>query len=106
MGGGAWYSSDKTRPDSPVPTLQGPCGRSPKRSRGLRASGLSSEFYLGVPAPPHRLRKGLPPIKCQVPCPPTHWWCWKVPEARAVVLHICQPISGSVAQVPSPLTSV
>ena len=22
-------SSDKTRPDSPVPTLQGPCGRSP-----------------------------------------------------------------------------
>ena len=24
-------SSDKTRPDSPVPTLQGPCGRSPKR---------------------------------------------------------------------------
>ena len=27
-------SSDKTRPDSPVPTLQGPCGRSPKR-RGI-----------------------------------------------------------------------
>ena len=25
-------SSDKTRPDSPVPTLQGPCGRSPKRT--------------------------------------------------------------------------
>ena len=23
-------SSEKTRPDSPVPTLQGPCGRSPK----------------------------------------------------------------------------
>ena len=27
-------SSDKTRSDSPVPTLQGPCGRSPKR-RGI-----------------------------------------------------------------------
>ena len=29
-------SSDKTRPDSPVPTLQGPCGRSPKRRGSLR----------------------------------------------------------------------
>ena len=29
-------SSDKTRPDSPVPTLQGPCGRSPKRRGILR----------------------------------------------------------------------
>ena len=29
-------SSDKTRPDSPVPTLQGPCGRSPKRGGSLR----------------------------------------------------------------------
>ena len=28
--------SDKTRPDSPVPTLQGPCGRSPKRRGSLR----------------------------------------------------------------------
>ena len=28
-------SSDKTRPDSPVPTLQGPCGRSPKRRGSL-----------------------------------------------------------------------
>ena len=28
--------SDKTRPDSPVPTLQGPCGRSPKRRESLR----------------------------------------------------------------------
>ena len=27
---------DKTRPDSPVPTLQGPCGRSPKRRGSLR----------------------------------------------------------------------
>ena len=26
----------KTRPDSPVPTLQGPCGRSPKRRGSLR----------------------------------------------------------------------
>ena len=29
-------SSDKTRPDSPVPTLQGQCGRSPKRRGSLR----------------------------------------------------------------------
>ena len=29
-------SSDKTRPDSPVPTLQGPCGRSPKWRGSLR----------------------------------------------------------------------
>ena len=29
-------SSDKTRPDSPVPTLQGPCGRSPKHGGSLR----------------------------------------------------------------------
>ena len=29
-------SSDKTRPDSPVLTLQGPCGRSPKRRGSLR----------------------------------------------------------------------
>ena len=29
-------SSDKTRPDSPVPTLQGPCGQSPKRRGSLR----------------------------------------------------------------------
>ena len=29
-------SSVKTRPDSPVPTLQGPCGRSPKRRGSLR----------------------------------------------------------------------
>ena len=29
-------SSDKTRPDFPVPTLQGPCGRSPKRRGSLR----------------------------------------------------------------------
>ena len=29
-------SSDKTRPDSPVPTLQGPCGRSPKQRGSLR----------------------------------------------------------------------
>ena len=29
-------SSDKTRHDSPVPTLQGPCGRSPKRRGSLR----------------------------------------------------------------------
>ena len=29
-------SSDKTRPDSPGPTLQGPCGRSPKRRGSLR----------------------------------------------------------------------
>ena len=29
-------SSDKTRPDSPVPTLQGPCGRNPKRRESLR----------------------------------------------------------------------
>ena len=29
-------SSDKTRPDSPAPTLQGPCGRSPKRRGSLR----------------------------------------------------------------------
>ena len=29
-------SSDKTRPGSPVPTLQGPCGRSPKRRGSLR----------------------------------------------------------------------
>ena len=29
-------SSDKTRPDFPVPTLQGPCGRSPKRRGILR----------------------------------------------------------------------
>ena len=28
-------SSDKTRPDSPVPTLQGPCGWSPKRRGSL-----------------------------------------------------------------------
>ena len=28
--------SDKTRPDSPVPTLQGPCGRSLKRRGSLR----------------------------------------------------------------------
>ena len=28
-------SSDKTRPDSPVPTLQGPCGRSPQRRGSL-----------------------------------------------------------------------
>ena len=28
--------SDKTRPDSPVPTLQRPCGRSPKRRGSLR----------------------------------------------------------------------
>ena len=28
--------SDKTRPDSPVPTLQGPCGRNPKRRESLR----------------------------------------------------------------------
>ena len=31
-----FHSSDKTRPDSPVPTLQGPCGRSPKRRGSLR----------------------------------------------------------------------
>ena len=30
-------SSDKTRPDSPVPTLQGPCGRSPKRRGSLNS---------------------------------------------------------------------
>ena len=29
-------SSDETRPDSPVPTLQGPCGRSPKHGGSLR----------------------------------------------------------------------
>ena len=29
-------SSDKTRPDSPVPTLQGPCGHCPKRRGSLR----------------------------------------------------------------------
>ena len=29
-------SSDKPRPDSPVPTLQGPCGRSSKRRGSLR----------------------------------------------------------------------
>ena len=29
-------SSDKTRPESPVPTLQGPCGLSPKQRGSLR----------------------------------------------------------------------
>ena len=29
-------SLDKTRPDYPVPTLQGPCGRNPKRRGSLR----------------------------------------------------------------------
>ena len=33
-------SSDKTRPDSPVPTLQGPCGRSAREDGGV--SGVSS----------------------------------------------------------------
>ena len=32
----AFPSSDKTRPDSPVSTLQGPCGQSPKRRGSLR----------------------------------------------------------------------
>ena len=31
-----FHYSDKTRHDSPVPTLQGPCGRSPKRRGSLR----------------------------------------------------------------------
>ena len=31
-----FHSSDKTRHDSPVPTLQGPCSRSPKRRGSLR----------------------------------------------------------------------
>ena len=34
-------SSDKTRPDSPVPTLQGPCGRSPTSS----GTGVSGNFW-------------------------------------------------------------
>ena len=36
-------SSDKTRPDFPVPTVQGPCSRSPKR-RGILIPG-SSHFH-------------------------------------------------------------
>ena len=31
-----FHYSDKMRPDSPIPTLQGPCGRSPKRRGSLR----------------------------------------------------------------------
>lgn len=31
-----FHSSDKPRPDSPVPTRQGPCDRSPKRRGSLR----------------------------------------------------------------------
>ena len=34
-------SSDKTRPDSPVPTLQGPCGWSPKASSTKKDSTTS-----------------------------------------------------------------
>ena len=61
------------------------CSQGPKL-RIPSTEGLWSELrnLPGGPAPPHRLRKGLPPTKCQVPCPPTHWWCWKVPEARTV----------------------
>ena len=37
-------SSDKTRPDSPVPTLQGPCGRSPKRRKKKKIKSCSHPF--------------------------------------------------------------
>ena len=75
------------------------CSQGPKL-RIPSTEGLWSELrnLPGGPAPPHRLRKGLPPTKCQVPCPLTHWWCWKVPEARAVGgwSPLLQPGRGTV----------
>ena len=44
-------SSDKTRPDSPVPNLQGPCGRSPKRRTVFVTCGFFWTMHGGVSAP-------------------------------------------------------
>ena len=54
-------SSDKTRPDSPVPTLQGPCSRSPKRRGSLRFLPTNQMRTSSVAPDPEESRGAPPP---------------------------------------------
>ena len=53
-------SSDKTSPDSPVPTQQGPCSRSPKRRESLRFLP-PLEVRPSSVAPDPAVSRGAPP---------------------------------------------
>ena len=60
-------TSDKTRPDSPVPTLQGPCVQSPKRRGSLRFLPPLEVRPSSVAPDPAEARGGPPPIQDRSP---------------------------------------
>ena len=53
-------SSDKTRPDFPVPNVQGPCSRSPKR-RGILRFLPPNQMMTSSVAPDPAETRGVPP---------------------------------------------
>ena len=55
-----FYSSDKTRHDSPVPTLQGPCSRSQNRRGSLRCLPPIEKRPSSIALNPAESREALP----------------------------------------------